>query len=206
MDNDGLIATTEVSMEYAALKNEDHCPKGMYVIPSAESVLIWDAVLFVHQGYYADSILKFQIQFPTDYPSRAPSVTFITDILHPLISQKDGSLNLSVRFPHWRPKQDHIFHVLHWIKVIFKKQTLDNLQEADCFNKEAFKLYNESVNSFSALATQSAMLSQSPSALYDVKKNDTQEALFFETSKGDIDTMRARLGLKSWPISTESGV
>lgn len=178
MDNDSLIATAEVSMEYAALKNEDHCPKGMYVIPSAESVLIWDAVLFVHQGqtthnrfnfsrvllttptegYYADSILKFRIQFPSDYPSRAPSVTFITDIFHPLISQKDGSLNLSVRFPHWRcvrgrlfslhdnhlivhnrPKQDHIFHVLHWIKVVFKKQTLDNLNKADCLNKEAFK-------------------------------------------------------------------
>lgn len=48
------------------------------------------------------------------------------------------------------------------------------------------------------------MLSQSPSALYDVKKNGAQEALFFETSKGDINTMRARLGLKSWPISTDS--
>lgn len=122
------------------------------------------------EGYYADSILKFRIQFPTDYPSRAPSVTFITDIFHPLISQKDGSLNLSVRFPHWRcvrgrlfslhdnhlivhnrPKQDHIFHVLHWIKVVFKKQTLDNLNEADCLNKEAFKWVSCLVHLFSSL-------------------------------------------------------
>ena len=122
MDNDNFIALTEVAMEYAALKNEDHCPKGLYVIPSPESALLWDAVLFVHQGecsspqlpdplscwpaenkgYYADSVLKFRIQFPSEYPSRIPEVKFTTDVFHPLISQKDGSLNLSLRFHQWR--------------------------------------------------------------------------------------------------------
>lgn len=50
MDAERLLAMTEVSMEYAALKNDDHCPKGMYIIPSSDSVLSWDGVLFVHQG------------------------------------------------------------------------------------------------------------------------------------------------------------
>ena len=61
------------------------------------------------------------------------------------------------------------------------------------------------MNSFSALAAQSAMLSQSPSALYDVKKNDTQEALFSELKKGETEVMRKKLGLKPWPVGTDVG-
>lgn len=117
-----LLAATEVAMEYAAVQNDGHCPKGMYVIPSTESILIWDAVLFVHQGmsrdilyiyhqanftttrvgYYADAMLKFQIRFPTDYPSRMPTVAFSGDVFHPLISPKGGLMNLSPRFSSWK--------------------------------------------------------------------------------------------------------
>ena len=57
MDAERLLATSEVAMEYAALSNfpsddnEGHCPQGIYVIPSSsDSVLLWDGVLFVHQG------------------------------------------------------------------------------------------------------------------------------------------------------------
>lgn len=46
------LAQTEIAMEYAALRHRDHCPLGMYVLPSAESLLIWEAVLFVHQGAF----------------------------------------------------------------------------------------------------------------------------------------------------------
>src|ERR1700722_12336824 len=49
------IARTAVSLEYASLRYKGHCPLGMYVIPSAESLLVWDAVLFVHQGLYLHS-------------------------------------------------------------------------------------------------------------------------------------------------------
>jgi ubiquitin-protein ligase len=97
------LAQAEIAMEFSALQHKDHCPRGMYVIPSTESILLWDAVLFVHQGelrrtydfvavtvdaslagYYADSVLKFRINFPADYPARSPSVTFLTDVFHPL--------------------------------------------------------------------------------------------------------------------------
>lgn len=164
-------------MEFSALQHKDHCPRGMYVIPSTESILLWDAVLFVHQGelrrtydfvavtvdaslagYYADSVLKFRINFPADYPARSPSVTFLTDVFHPLISQQDGQLNLAPRFPRWMfvayflllclstnsaliasPKHNHVFDILHWVKLLFKKDVLDGLKEADCVNKEAFR-------------------------------------------------------------------
>ena len=44
------LTRTAVSLEYAALCHLGHCPLGMYVTPSAENLLVWDAVFFVHQG------------------------------------------------------------------------------------------------------------------------------------------------------------
>lgn len=38
-----------------------------------------------------------------------------------------------------RPKEHHVFDVLHWVKAAFKKHALDDVQESDCLNKEAFR-------------------------------------------------------------------
>ena len=161
MDAERLLVTSEVAMEYAALRNDEHCPQGVYVVPAPPvasaggEVLVWDGVLFVHQGAtkdlipscsssdvtsgpYASAILTFRVRFPLQYPSREPIVHFVTEPVHPLISPEDGLLNISPRFSPWRqvvvfwypcglkltgrlsrPKQDHVFHLLHWIKAMF---------------------------------------------------------------------------------------
>ena len=99
VDTSNPVARTAVSLEYASLRHNDHCPLGMYVVPSAEDLLVWDSVFFVHRGlfrvmpcaleahsywtvnvgYYADSILKFRITFSNDYPEKLPVVQFLTD-------------------------------------------------------------------------------------------------------------------------------
>lgn len=66
-------------------------------------------------------------------------VQFLTDVFHPLISQQDGKFNLAPRFRPWRPKEHHIFDVLHWVKAAFKKHALDEIEESDCLNKEAYR-------------------------------------------------------------------
>lgn len=43
---------SEISLEYAALRNKNHCPSGMYIIPTVEAFSVWCGVLFVHQGNY----------------------------------------------------------------------------------------------------------------------------------------------------------
>ncbi|THH32756.1 hypothetical protein EUX98_g1468 [Antrodiella citrinella] len=203
------IARTTISTEYAALRHPDHCPSGFYVTPSPESLLIWDVVFFVHQGYYSDSILKFRLSFPHNYPERPPTVQFLTDVFHPLISQHDGAFNLAPRFRPWRPKDHHVFDVLHWIKAAFKKQALDDIKEVDCLNKEAFRLYHDTTSSFAALATQSSMLSQSASALFDkdhpsMAGKGSHSIHFRELKPDHLAALRQQLGLKDWNEDTEA--
>jgi len=47
-----VLARTAVSLEYASLRHTGHCPLGIYVVPSASNLLVWDAVFFVHQGEF----------------------------------------------------------------------------------------------------------------------------------------------------------
>ncbi|KAF9058273.1 hypothetical protein BJ165DRAFT_1605880 [Panaeolus papilionaceus] len=61
---------------------------------------------------------------------------------------------------------------LHSIKMSFKKHTLDRIQDSDCYNKEAFRLFRDSTSSFANLAAQSAQLSSSDSVLFDTVTDD----------------------------------
>lgn len=68
--------------------------------------------------------------------------------------------------------------------------------------------YRESTASFAALATQSSLLSQSDSALYDkdhpaMGGKGKQTFVFHETRTDVLVSMRERLGLKEW--ITKSG-
>ncbi|RDB22707.1 Protein crossbronx-like [Hypsizygus marmoreus] len=231
------VTRTAVSLEYASLRHTLHCPLGMYVVPSVENLLVWDAVFFIHQGadysflepffhvltsqskgYYADAILKFRLTFPSNYPERPPMVQFVTDVFHPLVSSQNGTFNMAPRFRPWRyaltitsqassyiairPKEHHVFDVLHYIKAAFKKHALDGISESDCLNKEAFR-YHNSTSSFAALATQSSLLSQSASALFDrdhpsMAGKVTDGITFREMSASDLQEGRSKLGLKEW--------
>jgi len=180
-----------------------HCPLGMYILPSKDKLSIWDGVLFVHQGYYADAVLKFRLTFPDNYPDRPPSVQFIAELFHPLISQ-EGAFSISHRFRPWRPREHHVFDILHFIKSAFKEDLLGALREEDCANKEAFRLYHRSPQSFASLAAQSVHLSQSESALFDrdhpSRLRGVDHAVRFQKLSADqLRTQQAKLGLSPAP-------
>lgn len=102
----------------------------------------WTGVQFVHKGYWAGSVLRFTLAIPSNYPAAAPRVTYeaASTIVHPLIDPATGLLRLDGRFPSWRPRQDFIFHVLHYLKACFKRRELDMVREATCANKEAYRM------------------------------------------------------------------
>lgn len=85
-------------------------------------------------------MLSFTLTIPRSYPSAPPVVTFQTDVFHPLVDPASGRFALASRFPSWRPRVDFLFHVLHYLKAAFKRAALDELREAACPNKEAYRL------------------------------------------------------------------
>lgn len=102
--------------------------------------LVWHGVLFVHKGFYRSGTFKFRLTLPENYPNQPPSITLLTDLFHPLVDVK-GNVCISQQFPVWRPYQDYTFHVLHYLKNMFKKVVLDGLNDKYCYNKEAYRLY-----------------------------------------------------------------
>ncbi|KAJ8086607.1 hypothetical protein PM082_005430 [Marasmius tenuissimus] len=157
--------------------------------------------LDLRSGYYSDAILKFRITFPSNYPERPPKVQFITDVFHPLIAP-DGAFNLAPQIRTWLPGQHHVFDVLHFIKVAFKAYAIEKFEEDDCYNKEAYR-FHDSTSSFAALASQSASLSKSSSALFDADQptmtsKPSHGMKFTELSPKVLEQERAKYGLRKW--------
>ncbi|CEQ38636.1 SPOSA6832_00073 [Sporobolomyces salmonicolor] len=189
-------ARQEALMEFSALGQANHCPLGMYIWPT--EVFRWSGVLFIHQGYYASSVLHFTLSIPASYPSKPPSVTFDSPVFHPLVDPVSGRMRLDARFPHWRPREDFIWSVLHFVKGAFKRRALDELREAVCANPEAYRLYRNQTPLFAQLAAQSAALSCSSSVLYAPPPSRSADpnpsAIRFRKLKGEEeDELRSEL-------------
>jgi ubiquitin-protein ligase len=60
-------------------------------------LLVWHGVVFVREGPYKDGIFKFQMNIPPSYPAKAPEVSFISKVYHPLVDLKSGKLDISVK-------------------------------------------------------------------------------------------------------------
>ncbi|CAO3594370.1 unnamed protein product [Absidia cylindrospora] len=108
---------------------------------------------------------------PETYPDQPPTVTFLTDMFHPLVDAQ-GNVSLSQQFPTWRPHQDYLFHVLHYLKNMFKQDVLEKLLDKHCHNKEAYRLFRNDVPVFCKLSQQCAQLSITESYLFDQFPDD----------------------------------
>lgn len=73
-------------MTSALVCQPGNCPDGIYVSPSPSVEDEWSAVIFLHKGPYAGSVLRFRFVFPAAFPARAPSVYFAKgSLIHPLV-------------------------------------------------------------------------------------------------------------------------
>ncbi|KAI8139794.1 ubiquitin-conjugating enzyme/RWD-like protein [Fennellomyces sp. T-0311] len=177
--------------EFINLRNPSHCPLGVYVMPSTDNLNVWYGVLFVHKGHYRSGVFKFRMTIPESYPNHPPSVTFMTDMFHPLVDVQ-GNLSISQQFPTWRPYQDYLFHVLHYVKNIFKRVVLDGLVDKHCLNKEAYRLYRTDPTVFGKLAQQCAQLSITESYLFD-HFPDNNLIKFSPLSEAKFDELKAQI-------------
>ncbi|OAD58357.1 AKT-interacting protein, partial [Eufriesea mexicana] len=132
--------------EYNMLCSQDL--KGVYVIPSAQSSLLWFGVQFVRQGIYQGGIFRFNITLPQNFPDGScPKVIFQTPVFHPLIDPETGELYTSWGFPEWR-KSNRIWQLIQFItKILTKVDTKMNSvnHEASNLLENNFELFRDRV-------------------------------------------------------------
>ncbi|CBQ67861.1 conserved hypothetical protein [Sporisorium reilianum SRZ2] len=163
------FAQRDISFQYAQLCLPSNCPAGIYVQLDDDDTHLWHAVIFVQNGPFSGGIFRFDIVFPSTYPSATPQIFFPPTLLHPLVDPDTGRLLLSSRFPGaWRPRQDYVSHILHFVKSVFQEDTLEGLREGMVANGEVYRMYRTHRGLFNKLALQSVALSTAPSSLYDV--------------------------------------
>lgn len=73
----------QLLLEFAAIKTK--CPDGIYLSPAPANPTSWSGVFFVRQGPYSGIVLRFEITFPESYPEIGPSLSFATEVFHPLL-------------------------------------------------------------------------------------------------------------------------
>ncbi|GAM20046.1 hypothetical protein SAMD00019534_032210 [Acytostelium subglobosum LB1] len=118
--------------------------RGLYVIPSTNSLFEWHCVLFVRNRIYRSSVIRFVVIIPDDFPDACPAVKFQTPVFHPLIGM-DGEIDLSHHFHDWSADKHLIAHVLCYIKSIFHNP---DRFEYPPLNAEASRLMKEDYEEF----------------------------------------------------------
>ncbi|GLV38832.1 pendolino [Carabus blaptoides fortunei] len=171
--------------EYKMLQSENI--RGIYVIPSRESSLLWFGVIFVRSGFYNEAVFRFNISLPDTFPDcDHPKVTFTSDIFHPVIDGSSGELNLKAGFPEWKKGEHHIWQILKYINWIF-----DNLSGSieHAVNEEASYMYKNDVNSFKSRVQSCVKLSIERA--YDPPPTEDKHYLTFEVYQPSVhDTVR----------------
>lgn len=95
------------------------------------------------------------------------------------------------RWPEgWRPRVDFLYSVLHWVKSAFKRKALDQVGEAEARNKEAWRLYRDQTQLFTKLASQSALLSITDSALFGPNAKRGELVKFRKLKEGEEEALR----------------
>lgn len=134
------FAQRDISLQYAQLCLPSNCPTGIYVQLDDDDTHLWHAVIFVQDGPFSGGIFRFDIVFPSAYPSAMPQVFFPPTLLHPLVDPDTGRLSLNSRFSGtWRPRQDFVSHVLQFVKDVFQEDTLEGLREGIVVNPEVYR-------------------------------------------------------------------
>uniref|UniRef100_UPI00358DF7FF AKT-interacting protein isoform X1 n=1 Tax=Myxine glutinosa TaxID=7769 RepID=UPI00358DF7FF len=181
--------------EYTLLSRQ-HLP-GVYVQPSAKSCLTWFGVLFIRQGIYQDGVFKFTIYIPDNYPDgECPRVLFDFPIFHPLVDPTTAELDVKRTFSKWRRNQNHIWHLVAYIRRVFYK-----IETASPWNPEAAVLYTNDIELFKHKVVDCVKMCNSH--LFDPPKIDDAHAIRFSPWMPNMhEEVRERM-LNRWKPTEE---
>ncbi|KAG2116692.1 ubiquitin-conjugating enzyme/RWD-like protein [Suillus discolor] len=76
---------------------------GITVEPEADNLLVWKcSVKGSPDSPYKTGTFHFKIELPTNFPFKAPNVTFLTKIYHPGINE-EGHICVPILRDEWKP-------------------------------------------------------------------------------------------------------
>ncbi|EFA81012.1 ammonium transporter [Heterostelium album PN500] len=185
--NETTIESTKLRLLFEYEKLKEINLRGLYVIPSLNSIFEWHNVLFIRNRVYRSSVIRFLIIIPDDYPNSCPSVKFQTPVFHPLVGM-DGEFELQHHFPDWKAEKYMIPHILCYIKNIFH-----NPEKFDYppLNPEAAKLLKEDYEEFLRKVSHFVKLSiqnvyENPQFSSIVFAQEWKDKTQFENTKNNV--------------------
>lgn len=132
----------KLSIEYKHLKQ--HCPGGVYLLPSHDSIRTFHGVIFVRRGSFTNGIFKFTLVCDPKYNdlNLHPKITFNSYVYNPHVHPQTGEVDLRIAYPEWDSSKHYLVTVMTYIKRIFYLKEKDYSEEnMDRYpNQEALKL------------------------------------------------------------------
>mmetsp|Transcript_16974 Transcript_16974/g.36709 ORF Transcript_16974/g.36709 Transcript_16974/m.36709 type:complete len:155 (+) Transcript_16974:135-599(+) len=112
-------------------------PQGVNGSPNPDNIMTWNAVIFGPEDTPWDGgTFRLTLEFTEDYPNKAPTVKFTSNMFHPNI-YADGGICLDILQNQWSPIYD-VSAILTSIQSL-----LSDPNPNSPANSEAARLYNE---------------------------------------------------------------
>jgi len=134
----------KLSIEYKHLKQ--HCPGGVYLVPSYDDLRMFHGVIFVRRGAFTNGIFKFTLHCPPTYNdvNAHPTMRFGSYVYNPHVNSETGEVDLRIAYPSWQPSKHFLITALTYLKRIFYVKDYKDMSEEDQArlpNQEALKLF-----------------------------------------------------------------
>ena len=97
------MSTQRIRKELHLLEEEAKSMPGCSAGPMGDDLLKWQGIIVGPEGTpYVGGVFKLDIIFPSDYPYKAPKVTFTTPIYHCNVNRA-GNICLDILKDKWSP-------------------------------------------------------------------------------------------------------
>ena len=97
------MSAQRIRKELKLLEEESKSMPGCSAGPVGDDLLTWQGIIVGPEGTpYVGGVFKLEIKFPSDYPYKAPKVTFATPIYHCNINRA-GNICLDILKDKWSP-------------------------------------------------------------------------------------------------------
>ena len=141
----------KLSIEYKHLKQ--HCPGGVYLVPSFDDLRLFHGVIFVRRGAFTNGIFKFTLQCPPKYNDVGthPTLLFSSYVYNPHVHPDSGEVDIRVAYPEWDPSKHFLVTVLTYVKRIFYVKDYNELsdeQQRKLPNQEALQLFKTNTEGY----------------------------------------------------------